>query len=281
MSRYQNLFNRLEANNEGAFVPFVVLGDPSFELSKQILMTLIESGADALEVSIPFTDPLADGPEIQGAVLRALGNGMSVEKSFTLLKEIRELYPEIPIGLLMYANLVHAAGIDQFYAHCQEVGVDSVLVADVPLRESKDFREAARKHAIAPIFICPPDATDETIAGIAKEGEGYTYLVSRAGVTGVDKAEEGERDVRKGDGLGDDSLESNIAKLKAAGAPPIVQGFGIGTPSQAKHYLDHGVAGVISGSAVTQIIRENAADETKLLEKMAQFIVSMKAATRR
>ena len=84
MSRYQNLFNRLEANNEGAFVPFVVLGDPSFELSKQILMTLIESGADALEVSIPFTDPLADGPEIQGAVLRALGNGMSVEKSFIL-----------------------------------------------------------------------------------------------------------------------------------------------------------------------------------------------------
>ncbi|UNM96889.1 tryptophan synthase subunit alpha [Ignatzschineria rhizosphaerae] len=268
MSRYQQLFNRLSAQNEGAFVPFVVLGDPTYELSKQILITLIESGADALEVSIPFSDPLADGPEIQGAVLRAIGNGMSVEKSFTLLKEIRDLYPEVPIGLLMYANLIHAAGIDQFYAKCAKAGVDSVLVADVPLRESADFKKAATAHNIAPIFICPPDATDETFSGIAKEGEGYTYLVSRAGVTGVAQR------------LENDSLEDNIAKLKAVGAPPIVQGFGISSPEQAKHYLDHGVAGVISGSAVTQIIRENLTDESALLEKLGAFIQSMKAATK-
>lgn len=268
MSRYQQLFNRLSAQNEGAFVPFVVLGDPTYEISKQILITLIESGADALEVSIPFSDPLADGPEIQGAVLRAIGSGMSVQQSFALLKEIRAIYPEIPIGLLMYANLIHAAGIENFYQKCAEAGVDSVLVADVPLRESAEFKRAATANNIAPIFICPPDATEETFAGIAKEGEGYTYLVSRAGVTGVAQK------------LENDSLTDNIAKLKAVGAPPIVQGFGISTPEQAKHYLDCGVAGVISGSAVTQIIRENLDDEKALLIKLADFIKVMKAATK-
>ena len=268
MSRYQQLFNRLSAQNEGAFVPFVVLGDPTYEISKQILITLIESGADALEVSIPFSDPLADGPEIQGAVLRAIGNGMSVKQSFQLLTEIRALYPDIPIGLLMYANLIHAAGIDQFYEQCAIAGVDSVLVADVPLRESREFQTAAKAHQIAPIFICPPDATEETFAGIAKDGEGYTYLVSRAGVTGVEQK------------LENNSLSDNIAKLKAIGAPPIVQGFGISSPSQARHYLDCGVAGVISGSAVTQIIRENLEDESALLTKLASFIKAMKEATR-
>lgn len=268
MSRYQSLFNRLSLQNEGAFVPFVVLGDPTYELSKQILITLIESGADALEVSIPFSDPLADGPEIQGAVLRAIGQGMSVQQSFQLLTEIRELYPEIPIGLLMYANLIHAAGINHFYEQCATAGVDSVLVADVPLRESAEFKKAAKAHNIAPIFICPPDATEETFAGIAKEGEGYTYLVSRAGVTGVEQK------------LENNSLNHNIARLKAVGAPPIVQGFGISSPAQAKHYLDCGVAGVISGSAVTQIIRENLENEAVLLAELASFIQAMKAATK-
>lgn len=268
MSRYQTLFSRLSQKNEGAFVPFVVLGDPTYEISKDILITLIESGADALEVSIPFSDPLADGPEIQGAVLRAIGNGMNVARSFELLTEIRTLYPEVPIGLLMYANLIHAAGIEEFYQKCAVAGIDSVLVADVPLRESALFKKAADKSGIAPIFICPPDATDETIAGIASEGSGYTYLVSRAGVTGVDQA------------LESGSLEENIAKLKIAGAPPIVQGFGIATPEQAKYYLSCGVSGVISGSAVTQIIRENGDNPTVLLEQLAAFITAMKAATK-
>lgn len=268
MNRYNALFTRLAAQNEGAFVPFVVLGDPTYEVSKQILVTLIESGADALEVSIPFSDPLADGPEIQGAVLRTMGNGMTVAKSFALLAEIRAEYPLIPVGLLMYANLIHAAGIDPFYAKCQQVGVDSVLVADVPIRESAEFTQAANKYAIAPIFICPPDATDETFTGIAKEGKGYTYLVSRAGVTGVEEKK------------GSDTLGYNIQKLKEVGAPPIVQGFGISTPEQARYYLDNGVTGVISGSAITQIIRENLADEAVLLEKLATFVNKMKAGTK-
>lgn len=271
MARYQQLFTQLSAKKEGAFIPFVVLGDPNRALSAKILSTLVASGADALEVSIPFSDPLADGPEIQGAVLRALENGATIESAFSLLSEVREASPQLPIGLLMYANLIYAYGVEAFYRRCKEIGIDSVLVADLPLRESAPFNAIAKAQGIAPIFICPPDATDEAIAGIAEEGRGYTYLVSRAGVTGIDQASTS---------VDSDDLQHNIARLKAAKAAPIVQGFGISTPAQARYYLEQGVAGVISGSAVTQIIRENLDNETLMLEKLADFIRQMKQATK-
>lgn len=264
--RYSTLFTDLAAKNEGAFIPFVVLGDPDYETSKAILKTLIEAGADALEVSIPFTDPVADGPEIQDAILRAFDGGINVERCFTLLKEIRTEYPEIPIGLLMYANLVHASGVERFYERCEEAGVDSVLIADIPLREYAPFHKSAVNYHVDPIFICPPDATDEAIEMIAKYGSGYTYLVSRAGVTGID------------DGVQSD-LSHNIERLTKAGAPPIVQGFGIATPEQAKYFLASGVKGVISGSAVTKIIRENLDDQSAMLTKLHDFVVKMKVAT--
>lgn len=268
MNRYQQLFTQLEAKNEGAFIPFVVLGDPDYEQSKEILRTLIDSGADALEVSILFTDPVADGPAIQDAVLRAFAADMSVARSFDLLKEIRDEYPDIPIGLLMYANLVHAAGIDAFYARAKEAGVDSVLVADVPVREYHTFHKAAVKHKIDPILICPPDASDETIEAIAHYGSGYTYLVSRAGVTGMETQAEVP-------------LKENIARLEQANAAPIVQGFGIGTPEQVAHFIASGVKGVISGSAIAELIKEHLTDRDEMLRKLAQFTAAMKAATQR
>lgn len=270
MARYDQLFTKLRAKKEGAFIPFVVLGDPNRALSAKILETLVVSGADALEVSIPFSDPLADGPEIQGAVLRALESGATVEGAFLLLSEVRTNHPTLPIGLLMYANLIYAYGVEAFYQRCQEVGIDSVLVADLPLREAAPFSSIAKAKDVAPIFICPPDATDEAIAGIAQEGEGYTYLVSRAGVTGVDQDSHSEENC---------DLTQNIRRLKAAKAAPIVQGFGISTPEQARYYLAQGVSGVISGSAVTQIIREHLDNESEMLEKLADFVRLMKQAT--
>lgn len=137
---------------------------------------------------MPFSDPLADGPTIQAANLRAFAAGVTPEQCFEMLATIRQKYPEIPIGLLMYANLVFSNGIDEFYQRCAEVGVDSVLVADVPVVESAPFRTAALRHGIAPIFICPPNADDELLREIASYGRGYTYLVSRAGVTGAENA---------------------------------------------------------------------------------------------
>ncbi|RJL53037.1 tryptophan synthase subunit alpha [Pectobacterium carotovorum] len=267
MERYQLLFNRLSEKKEGAFVPFVTLGDPSPEQSLKIIDTLIAAGADALELGVPFSDPLADGPTIQDANLRAFAAGVTPDQCFEMLAAIRQKYPEIPIGLLMYANLVFSNGIDEFYQRCAQVGVDSVLVADVPVVESAPFRAAALRHGIAPIFICPPNADDELLREIASYGRGYTYLVSRAGVTGAEKRAQLP-------------LNHLVAKLNAYHAAPPLQGFGISDPAQVRETLASGAAGAISGSAIVRIIEKNLNQPDVMLSELHAFVSEMKAATR-
>ena len=267
MERYDQLFSRLSARNEGAFVPFVTLGDPSVEQSLKIVDALVEGGADALELGIPFSDPLADGPTIQDATLRAFAAGVTPGQCFEMLATIREKYPTLPIGLLMYANLVFSNGVDAFYARCAQVGVDSVLVADVPVEESAEFRQAAMRHNVAPIFICPPNADDDLLRQIASYGRGYTYLLSRAGVTGAEN--------RASLPLG-----HLVDKLKEYHAAPALQGFGISEPSQVRDALGAGAAGAISGSAVVKIIEKNLGDRAAMLSELNAFASTMKAATR-
>ncbi|MCX8955935.1 tryptophan synthase subunit alpha [Erwinia psidii] len=268
MERYDQLFKRLSASKEGAFVPFVILGDPTPELSLQIIDALIEGGADALELGIPFSDPLADGPTIQNATLRAFASGVTPSHCFELLSAVRQKYPEIPIGLLMYANLVFSNGIDNFYTRCEQVGIDSVLVADVPVEESAPFRQSAMRHNIAPIFICPPNADDDLLREIASHGRGYTYLLSRAGVTGVEQ---------RGESL---SLQHLVTRLREFNAAPPIQGFGISEPAQVKQAIEAGAAGAISGSAIVRIIEKNHANPPALLAELKSFVASLKAATR-
>lgn len=267
MERYDNAFAQLKARQEGAFVPFVTLGDPGPEQSLKIIDTLIDAGADALELGIPFSDPLADGPTIQEATLRAFAAGVTPSQCFEMLALIRQKHPTIPIGLLMYANLVFSKGIDEFYAQCEKVGVDSVLVADVPVEESAPFRAAALRHNIAPIFICPPNADEELLRQIASHGRGYTYLLSRAGVTGAENRAALP-------------LHHLVEKLKAYDAPPSLQGFGISAPEQVTGAIDAGAAGAISGSAIVKIIEKNVAIPEQMLAELKAFVSAMKAATR-
>lgn len=267
LNRYQTLFAELANKQEGAFVPFVTIGDPTPELSLQIIDTLVNAGADALELGIPFSDPLADGPTIQDANLRAFAGGINVAKCFEILAKIREKHPTVPIGLLIYANLVFKGGIDHFYERCAKAGVDSVLIADMPLGESHPFRQAAEKHGIAPIFICPPNADDQVIKNIAQYGKDYTYLLSRAGVTGT------ENRATK-------PLHHLLAKLKEFGAPPAIQGFGISEPSQVTDSLSAGAVGAIAGSATVKIIANNLKQPELMLKELATFTQKMKAATK-
>lgn len=267
MERYETLFKQLKERKEGAFVPFVTLGDPSPEQSLKIIDTLIEAGADALELGIPFSDPLADGPTIQNATLRAFAAGVTPTQCFEMLTAIRQKHPTIPIGLLMYANLVFSRGIDEFYAQCEKAGVDSVLVADVPVEESTPFRQAALRHNVAPIFICPPNADDELLRQIASHGRGYTYLLSRAGVTGAENRAALP-------------LHHLIEKLTEYHAAPPLQGFGISAPDQVTAAIDAGAAGAISGSAIVKIIEKNVEKPAVMLEELGAFVRAMKAATR-
>lgn len=266
-TRYQTTFNNLKQNNQGAFVPFVTIGDPNPEQSLAIIDTLVKAGADALELGIPFSDPSADGPTIQAASDRALNAGTTPSVCFDVLSKIRAQHPDTPIGLLLYANLVVSNGIDEFYQQCKSAGVDSVLIADVPLREAAPFKAAANKAGIQAIFIAPPNGSPQTLEQVAKQTQGYTYLLSRAGVTGT------EAKVQM-------PVEHLITTLKEHQAAPLLLGFGIATPDDAKNGLKAGADGIISGSAVVKIIENNLENPQQMLSDLSEFVSSMKQATR-
>ncbi|MBL4850267.1 MAG: tryptophan synthase subunit alpha [Planctomycetes bacterium] len=265
MTRYSAMFERLAQEKAGAFVPFVTLGDPTPELSAKVLRALIRGGADALELGIPFSDPAADGPTIQLASQRALQAGVTPDDCWDLIAGVRAESPDLPIGLLVYANLVVSPGLDSFYARAAEAGVDSVLIADVPTLEIAPFAAAAERHGVAPVLIAPTNLSDERLEVVASVGQGYTYVVTRKGVTGADDSVCFEH-------------ASLLAKLEQAGAPPPIFGFGISKPEHVRAALASGAAGTISGSAVVRHIQE-ATSDAALLEALEAFVASMKAAT--
>ena len=179
---------------------------------------------------------------------------------------IRDANPDIPIGLLLYSNLVLARGIDTFYADAYAAGVDSILIADVPIREAARFVEVAKIHHVDQILIAPPNATDETLDALGKYSSGYTYLLGRAGVTGAETAAQTPAH----------ELIANLNKFNAA--PPLL-GFGIAQPEQVKDAISAGAAGAISGSAVVNIIAKHLDNEDAMCEALGDFVRAMKAAT--
>ncbi|MBW2276073.1 MAG: tryptophan synthase subunit alpha [Deltaproteobacteria bacterium] len=265
--RYQALFSDLEQRGEGAFVPFVVLGDPSLGASLEIVEALVRGGADALELGIPFSDPIADGPVIQSAAVRALVAGATTAGCFEVISAVRERHPAIPIGLLVYANLVVAPGPSSFYRRAARAGVDSVLVADVPVFEAGQFVAAAGDVGVDPVLIVPPNADDSRLAQIARAARGYTYVVARSGVTGVNEHLRTDR-------------SELIGRLIELGAPPSLVGFGVSRPDHVRSVLEAGAAGAISGSAVVAIVEQHLERPGPMLDRIREFVGEMKDATR-
>jgi tryptophan synthase alpha chain len=267
-SRYAATFARLERQGEGAFIPFLTLGDPDRTISAALIALAIDAGADALELGLPFSDPVADGPVIQAASTRALDQGATVDHGFELVREARRRAPDLAIGILTYANLAWRRGVDRFMHDLASAGADSILLADVPLDESGPFRAAATSAGLAMVLIVPPNVDDRRLAAIAAATEAYTYVTTRSGVTGLH-------------GAPDPALARTLQRLKAAGSPPSVLGFGIGTPAQARNGLAAGAAGVIAGSAVVRRIEQHRADPPTLFTELRAYLESMKDATRR
>jgi tryptophan synthase alpha chain len=259
MNRYAAMFDHLTALGEGAFIPFTVLGDPDPDGSLNVIDWLVESGADGLELGVPFSDPIADGPVIQAASARALASGTTPRACLELVHDARQVYPEIPIGLLTYANPVLTHGADAFYSDAAAAGVDSVLIADVPVAEVAPFADAADRHGIDPVLIAPVDADDRTLKAVATRTKGYTYVLGRAGVTG-------DAD------LATLAHETLLGRLRELEAPPPVVGFGIGSPEQVQQALRAGAAGVIAGTAIVRRIDDR--------RDVIEFVTSMKDATR-
>ncbi len=269
-SRYSEMFYSLEKKRQTAWIPFVMLGYPDLKTSVSFIETFINNGADALEIGIPFSDPVADGVLIQEAARVALAAGVSVNDCFKALAELRKEYSEIPIGLLVYANLVYRPGIEHFYKNCNKAGIDSVLIADVPFCESQPFITASVNSDVDAVFIAPPNATDLTLGSLSELNCGYTYVVSRAGVTGDKNVVE--------------YPEKVLNSLLETNAPAPVLGFGISQPEHVRQAVFYGFKGVICGSAITRIISNRLTKEKNdpieiIHQDLKSFSLEMKAAT--
>jgi tryptophan synthase alpha chain len=254
MSRYAAMFDRL--GGEGALGAFLMLGDPDLETSARMLDAVVAGGADMIEVGIPFSDPVADGPVIQAAAQRALTAGVKVSDCFDLIAGFRDRHPHVPTGILTYANIVMARG--GFMADAAAAGADSLLIADVPALEAERFTREMEQAGIEPVLIAAANTPDETLKRIARLSKAYTYCVSRAGITGTHAT-----------GQFDAAL---IERVHAAGAPPAIFGFGIGAPDHVRAAVAAGAKGVICGSAIVALAARGG--------DVAGFVKLLKVATR-
>jgi tryptophan synthase alpha chain len=253
MSRYARMFDRL--NGTGALGAFLMLGDPDLETSATLLDAVVAGGADMIEVGIPFSDPVADGPVIQAAAQRALAAGVRVGDCFDLIAGFRAKHPDVPVGILTYANLVVAR--TGFMRDAAEAGADSLLIADVPALEAEPFVRDMEQAGIEPVLIAAANTPEPTLRRIAQLSKAYTYCVSRAGITGTHAG-----------GQFDSVL---IDRLRAAGAPPPVFGFGIAAPDHVRAAIAAGAKGVICGSAIVDLAQRGG--------DVAAFVRTLKAAT--
>ena len=253
MSRYAAMFDGL--GHEAALGAFVMLGNPDLKSSAMLLDALVVGGADMIEVGIPFSDPVADGPVIQAAALHALNAGVRVADCFDLMAGFRARHPNVPVGILTYANIVVAR--PGFMHDAATAGADSLLIADLPALEAERFVRQMEQAGIEPVLIAAPNTPDATLQRIAQLSKAYTYCVSRTGITGTHAG-----------GRFDSRL---VERLCGLGAPPQVFGFGISKPAHVRAALSAGAKGVICGSAIV----ESAA----LGEDVAQLVRSLIGAT--
>ncbi len=184
MSRIQSAFDRLNAEGRKALIPFITAGDPDAALTLPLMQALVEAGADVIELGVPFSDPMADGPTIQRASERALAKGMTLRKVLQLVVEFRKFDDKTPVVLMGYANPIEAMGLETFAEKAAQSGVDGVLVVDYPPEEAVSFGTAMKAHGMDPIFLLAPTSNAERIAQVAEIASGYVYYVSLAGVTG-------------------------------------------------------------------------------------------------
>lgn len=238
-----------------SFIPFVTAGYPSFEDTKAILLELEKLGADAIELGVPFSDPLADGPVIQEASKVALEGGVNLDKIFVFLKGLKL---ETPIILFSYYNPVLAYGIEAFFRGAKEANVKGVILPDLPYEESQDAREMAANYGIDYIMLVAPTSDDERIKNITEASSGFVYLVSSTGVTGVR------------DGFAK-NIKRIAQKIRSYSPIPVMVGFGVSKKEHVEQLKKIGINGAIIGSAIIKIIKEHQKDRKLMLEKLAGF----------
>ena len=257
LTRISERFKRLRQQGKKAFIPYVMAGDPSLERTREVVLLFEECGADIVELGVPFSDPLADGPTIQRAAERALRNAVTLKKVVSLVRDLRQA-TQIPLILMTYFNPIFKYGTEDFIKDAASAGADGVIIPDLPPDEAGDFIRLARKAPLDTIFLLAPTSTEDRIKKVSKASSGFIYYVSITGITGANLLFDGSMDL----------LISNIRKFTDK---PIAVGFGVSTPDDAAAIAKIS-DGVIVGSAIVRILHEKPGELKSYLTSLREAI---------
>jgi tryptophan synthase alpha chain len=264
MSRIKNQFEHLAVAGEKGLIAYVMAGDPDLIETEKIVLEIAKAGADAIELGVPFSDPVADGPTIQRAAERALRHGVTLSSVMELVATLRK-QTKIPILLMTYLNPVHALGIETFFKEARRVQVDGVIIPDLPLEEAREALILSRRHRVDLIFLVAPTTPFLRIEKIAKAATGFLYYVSLTGTTGAAISEMG-------------SVTERIRQIKMVTRTPVAAGFGISTPEEARA-ISRLADGVIVGSQLVRIIA-TASEDPAYLARLSKQVSAFKEAIR-
>jgi len=263
MNKIEQKFKRLKSKDQAALICYLMAGDPDLDTTEALVLKLAESGADIIELGVPYSDPLADGPTIQAASQRALQGGVNLQEVFRVIRRLKDLVP--PLVIMTYFNPVFRYGLEAFAGDCQRNGVAGVIIPDLPPEEAGPWIRDARREKLDTIFLAAPTSPPGRIKMISRLSRGFIYYVSLTGVTGVREKLSG-------------GLETAVRRIQEESQKPVAVGFGISTPDQARE-VGRFADGVIVGSALVKIIEEDPRKES-LLPRMEAFIASLSAALR-
>ena len=244
-------------------VAYITCGDPSLDISRDVALAAIAAGADVIELGVPFSDPVADGPVIQRASERALQHGTDLAGVLDVARQIRQ---QSKAGLIVfsYLNPILQFGLEKFCVAAKDAGVDGALVTDLPVEEAHDYLRAMKAHKLAPVFLAAPTSTDERLRAVAKNSRGFVYAISRTGITGTRQEVAGD-------------AQSLVSRLRALTKLPIAVGFGVSTPEQFAEVGQFADA-VVIGSAIVQRIEQNAGREAAAV---SEFLKSLRVSPQR
>ena len=266
--RIEAKFRELRGLREGALVAYLTGGDPDPKTFLANSTALIEGGADIVEIGIPFSDPIADGPVIQASSMRALSNGTTPLGILNMIRELSTQFP-VPFVVLSYYNPILAMGLDRFLQKARESGVDGIVVPDLPVEESEEFRNISLKHNVDNIYLAAPNTSRTRLRTVLDKSKGFLYLVSLYGVTGPR------------DSLSPQALEAvRAVKFLARGKIPVSAGFGISQPEHVSAVIQSGADGAIVGSALVRIVGNHLDDPSQAETQLKKTVQSLKEATR-
>jgi tryptophan synthase alpha chain len=261
LNRIDKKFNSLKAQGKKAFIAYICAGDPDLSTTGRLVLEFDKAGVDIVELGIPFSDPLADGPTIQNASQRAIKRGVNIPKIFEIVKHLRKK-TDMPIVLMGYYNPIYSYGVLSFIRHAKIAGVDGIIVPDLIPEEADEFISESRKYDLSTIFLAAPTSSDKRLNTIVSKSTGFIYYVSLAGVTGARKS------LAKG-------IREHVQNIKQKSKKPVCIGFGVSTPMQARKLSQYS-DGVIVGSAIIKFLEKNLGNNAMAVKDAVSFVKKIK-----